>query len=327
MKNRNIGIDLARTTAILGVVLVHVTGLGVGRFGVQLFFIISGFLLADLSTFTNKQFLLHRAFRLFPLSFMFILIFYLDDFSNYSLFFNLVLLQNLAWTIDSFPGGWSISSEWIFSLLLVVIRAYPKKTLYILLCTSSIISILLGFYVYKTGGADISQGLGTYTFKIWLNTTNPFINISFFLVGVCMKRGFIDLSRIHFLIGFLGLSIMLFFDNYFGHLLVAWIPVLAIVFSWCLKFKSKNRSLNKIISFIGKRTYGIFFAHFLFLGNSFFTDVYEYSNLTEISIVVKVLNFITVFSLSVIIGTFTYKFIEKPFMRFSILIEDKYFTS
>ena len=63
------------------------------------------------------------------------------------------------------------------------------------------------------------------------------------------------------------------------------------------------------------------------MGNSFFTDVYEYSNLTEISIVVKVLNFITVFSLSVIIGTFTYKFIEKPFMRFSILIEDKYFTS
>jgi peptidoglycan/LPS O-acetylase OafA/YrhL len=48
--SRNLGVDLARTFAIVGVLLIHTTGLWFGRFGVQLFFMISGYLLADFET-------------------------------------------------------------------------------------------------------------------------------------------------------------------------------------------------------------------------------------------------------------------------------------
>ncbi len=269
----------------------------------------------------NTNFLIHRFFRLFPLAFTFIFIFYFDDFNSFELILNLALLQNISWRIESFPGAWSISSEWIFSLLLILIKNYSKKYLFILIGLSSITSIIFGLYVYSSGGADLSLGLETYEFRTWLNTLNPIINFSYFLVGICIKKQFINLNNINLQVAFIVLCSITFFDIYVGHLMVGWLPVLAIIFTLCLKYNSKYLFLNRTFTFIGKRTYGIFFAHFLFWQNLKLLEFYEWLNITELGLLFKLINFFIVFFLSLVVAIFSYEFIEKPFMKISNYFE------
>ena len=172
------------------VVLVHTTGIGFGRFGVQLFFVISGYLLGNFYlTQSKKQFIIHRSFRLFPLAIVFILLFYINQLGSIKNFiFNLVLLQNLWWNLKSFPGGWSISSEWIFSLILLLIIPTKKKLLFFLLGLSMTLQLISGFYIFKHGGVGNFDSPAEYAFKTWINTTNPFISVGFFLSGILIRH-------------------------------------------------------------------------------------------------------------------------------------------
>ena len=92
--NRQVGLDLARTLAILGVVLVHTRVYSGGRFGVQLFFMLSGYLLVKVDSNQNaKDFIIRRAWRLFPLYwFFFALQFFTTNRSNSELLFFQIFL-------------------------------------------------------------------------------------------------------------------------------------------------------------------------------------------------------------------------------------------
>jgi peptidoglycan/LPS O-acetylase OafA/YrhL len=176
-------------------------------------------------------------------------------------------------------------------------------------------------YVYCTGVADISLGLETYKFQTWLNTINPIINVSYFLVGICIKKQFIDLKKINFRVGFSTLCIVTLFDIYVGHLMIVWLPVLAIIFTLCLNYNSKNLFLGRVITLIGKRTYGIFFAHFLFLQSPLLLEFYDRFNITGFGLLFKILDFFIVLFLSLIVAIFSYELIEKPFMKISNYVE------
>ena len=109
---RNPGIDLARSVAIFSVIAAHTLGFSPGVFGVQIFFAISGYLLAGYThEFTSQKFLVHRFLRLGPLAILMSLIFYFRFSTGYDFLANILLIQVLFANMASFPGGWSISSE------------------------------------------------------------------------------------------------------------------------------------------------------------------------------------------------------------------------
>ena len=319
VKSRNLGVDLARTFAIVGVLLIHTTGLWFGRFGVQLFFMISGYLLADFEIRqTRSMFLIHRFFRLFPLSIIFIVTFYLNTSNQLDLTFNLLLISTLWWGITPlFPGLWSISSEWVFSLMLVLVGNFSKKKTYILIFVSALGSLVFELVVIYMGGADISAGAEQYEFRSWLNTTNPIVTFGFFAIGIGIKKNYINFNRVNKYLAILLFLLIIIEDKMIGNFVAGWMLALSLFFTLCLNFESRMKHFNFAIGYIGKRTYGIFFVHFLLLDNIYLSQVYNWLQISPDSFFYKILNFLVVFSLSILGGTLTYIIIEKPFLVFS----------
>ena len=317
--SRNFGVDLARTLAISMVIMVHITGIGFGRFGVQLFFVISGYLLGNYwQTQSKVEFLIHRAFRLFPLSITFILLFYLNKLSNpIELILNLALLQNIFWASYSFPGGWSISTEWIFSIfLIIVLPKYTNKLIYMfsIIC---LLQILTGAFIFLIGGVNSQDSTKEALIKTWINTTNPIINLGFFISGILILRYRDKIWKIHKCILLTCLFLMILEDKFIGHLMIGWQLAIPSIFILCLKTNTENRIVRKTIIFIGKRTYGAFFVHFLIYNNLqlVFSESQRLFLTQERS--GRLLQFIFVYFASLIGGALTYKFIEKPFLNLS----------
>jgi peptidoglycan/LPS O-acetylase OafA/YrhL len=318
-ESRNFGIDLARTLAISWVILVHTTGIGFGRFGVQLFFVISGYLLGDYFLKQSKlQFLVHRAFRLFPLVIIFIFLFYLKNINNsLEIVLNLSLLQNLFWGSYSFPGGWSISSEWIFSIFLILVIPKHKNKLPFVLMACFILQITSGAYVYLHGGVSSSDLASDYIFKTWLNTTNPFINLGFFVSGIMLLNYRDKLKSINNYLLIMLLLCMILEDQFIGHFMFGWQIAIPALFILCLKTQTRSHVFLRVISYLGKRTYGIFFVHFLIWNNlNVVLNDQQYRFLTQ-NLSGKFIQFFFVYFLAIIGGSITYKLVEKPFLKIS----------
>jgi peptidoglycan/LPS O-acetylase OafA/YrhL len=301
------------------VILVHTTEVGFGRFGVQLFFVISGYLLGDFYLKqSKKQFLVHRALRLFPLAIFFIFMFYVKNMKHlYEVVLNLTLSQNLFWETYSFPGGWSISTEWIFSIFLIYFLPKYKNLLIHLFIFCCILQILSGgFVLFKNGGIS-NKSVSRDIFYTWLNTINPFINLGFFISGILILMHKNKIYKVNNFILVTFPVIMILFDIKIGHFMFGWQIAIPALFLLTLKASTKSKKFSEFISFIGKRTYGIFFCHFLvirFLDH--LLNIQQYNFLTQ-SIYGRILNFFVVYFIALIGGMITYKLIEKPFLKMS----------
>jgi peptidoglycan/LPS O-acetylase OafA/YrhL len=301
------------------VILAHTMSIGIGRFGVQLFFVISGFLLGKYyENQSKKQFMLHRFFRLFPLAIIIILLFYMNQMSSINeLLLNLSLLQNLWWGNYQFAGGWSISSEWIYSIILI--SFFPsKKRLYILLTMICILNFFAGFYIFSIGGVSEVDSPDQYAFKTWVNTTNPFINYGFFVSGILIRHVENMIKNIKNWILMTFILLMTVQDLIIGHFMLGWQFAIPALFILCLKISNKmNVLILKFCQFVGKRTYGMFFVHFIIWNNLdyFFSD--QQVDFLTGSILGKIAQFLLVYSFSLLGGSITYAFIEKPFLKFS----------
>jgi peptidoglycan/LPS O-acetylase OafA/YrhL len=315
-KERMLGVDLLRTLAILGVVLVHTGVFNNGRFGVQLFFLVSGYLLADLKASDSREFLVRRAFRLFPLYILVLLVFYRDSYENFwQLMISILLLQNIFWGFSSFAGAWSISNEWLFSLLLPLIIRLKKNQLLGLILISWAGQFITSYLVKKWGGIDNPSIEENYELKTWLNTFNPLINLCFFLIGFAIKRGFIPVLKNRYVC----ITIVLignFVTFALGHgLLMIWPVLLYCMFCLFIDYETKSRPIIFLVGFVGKRTYGIFFFHFLLILPV--QNISYLENLDGHDWVKELLVFSIVFVLSAIVSQISWVFIEQPAIRFS----------
>lgn len=263
---RSAGIDLARSIAIISVLLLHSGVFYPGRYGVQLFFIISGYLLADMSSISNQSFLIKRIFRLFPLYWVILVFFYSDYFNSLGqLFVSILLLQNIHWNLQAIPGSWSISNEWIFSVTLILLRNLKKKILLGLILiswVSNILSFVAIKYFLNTPSHLPNEG---YVFNAYIYILNPLINLSFFLIGVGIKRELLPILKSKFsAIAIIAIGTAT--SNFIGlDSMFIWLPILWAIFSMSLNWSPDSRNIQQIIQFIGKRTYGIFFIHFIVL--------------------------------------------------------------
>ena len=315
-KERMLGVDLLRTLAILGVVLVHTGVFNNGRFGVQLFFLVSGYLLADLKASDSREFLVRRAFRLFPLYILVLLVFYRDSYENFwQLMISILLLQNIFWGFSSFAGAWSISNEWLFSLLLPLIIRLKKNQLLGLILISWAGQFITSYLVKKWGGIDNPSIEENYELKTWLNTFNPLINLCFFLIGFAIKRGFIPVLKNRYVC----ITIVLignFVTFALGHgLLMIWPVLLYCMFCLFIDYETKSRPIIFLVGYVGKRTYGIFFFHFLLILPV--QNISYLENLDGHDWVKELLVFSIVFVLSAIVSQISWVFIEQPAIQFS----------
>ena len=130
---RNWRLDAIRGIAILGVIMVHVSNiyeereslllqsiLSLGRYGVQLFFVISGFLMTQIvneKAFSHVEFLKRRVIRLYPLWLLFLVVFlFANSISPIYLLPVLIIMLNTlspqtCWL--GYPGTWTIAAEFL----------------------------------------------------------------------------------------------------------------------------------------------------------------------------------------------------------------------
>ena len=312
--NRQVGLDLARTLAILGVVLVHTRVYSGGRFGVQLFFMLSGYLLLKMDTDQNaREFIIRRALRLFPLYwFFFILYFFTTARPNSEfLLFQLLLIQNIVWWIPAISGVWSISNEWFYSLTLITIQRIGRRGIIALIFATWAIQVIASGFVFRNDIVAEDAELG-----IWLNTLNPFINFVFFLIGVGIKRRFVPVFN-NLIVAVFLLSVLVGFGVLIGRdLIFLWTVGVYLIFSICLKANITSKILVRFISHIGQRTYSIFFVHFIVLElvykTPFFITTYEDGGL-----LMKIFAFFVILVISVLLSEITWQLIEKPSIRLS----------
>ena len=301
---RILGLDIARAIAILSVIAAHTTGLVFGVFGVQLFFIISGYLLADFHlNFSPKNFLIHRYLRLAPLAIISTIIFSFRFSNALEILLNFLLIHALFTGMNSFPGGWSISFEWLFSIVNILLVKIQVKFLFYFLT----VILLSQCFVYFFPLQD--KNLSTNYPVISLIT-----NLGFFISGHLIKRLNFKLKKYALYIPIIIISPIL--NSQPPFYLAIYNISLVCLFLICLETKVQQNWFTNIIHFLGVRTYGIFVGHFIVMISlqklQLFQDLYSNSGYLG-----QLVYFFIVVCGATFIGHFSYRFIEKPLILFS----------
>ena len=145
---RNFGLDLLRAISIWLVLLQHaginipgLKPLKIGGIGVEIFFVISGYLIGGILfkeinkknnlRKTLKNFWIRRWFRILPLYYL-ILAFkftFIDDSISWNIIYYIFFLQNNFYGIDFFQVSWSLVIEEWFYLFCPIFLFYVSKFL------------------------------------------------------------------------------------------------------------------------------------------------------------------------------------------------------
>lgn len=339
MKERAFGLDILRAVAILLVIFAHMTipfkhtqfwievSTQTGLLGVQIFFVLSGFLIGTIliklfnqdEKYSIKQFWIRRWFRTLP-NYYFVLI--LIIFIYYYIYNKI----DLSWTYfiflkapDYLAVAWSLMvEEWFYFLfpllLLCIAKIFNKKytSLLVAIIIIIIIPILLRIYFLI-----FSTSLG------FINTFSYFDSI-----GIGALSGFLyyyheniykNNKKILFIIGiglFITSVIGLFYFNINPSGLLQWgriLDILILNFSilfiipWLYEIKSpNNKIIFYIITYISLISYSLYLTHTAIIEIFYNTNNYLL-NISE-GYIKSLVSLILVFALSSIL----YHFFEKP---------------
>lgn len=287
MYDRLIRIDGLRGLAIIGVIAVHSVGFGVGQFGVQLFFLISGFILtyvASKGIFFPTNFFIKRFFRLAPLFYTVLIICYLIGFNN--LLEDDVPMQtldtaNLVWHMSFLHG---LHPDYLRSIISIFWSLTPEVVFYLffpllfLLSGKNLVKCLVVALIVAPFAAPIARLIfgDTGTVVIWISKS-PIVNMYLFVFGMLVYKypdffkknawkyiAFVAAAL--FLMNEIGHGIRVannisrvFFVNYnYGYVLLSF-PFLV----YSDVFLAKIIFDNPLITLIGKISYSAFLLHSL----------------------------------------------------------------
>lgn len=312
----------------IGKFIYHIsTSSEFGYIGVDIFFVLSGFLLTAIllqrksTKLLIKSFYLGRIKRIFPVYFLVVLpscyffkesLFYPLTFS-YNLYFPFLLKKY------SYEHIWSICVEEHFYIFLPLFVMFFSKRVLILITKYliPIISILLSFVALNFYSKNVSSNI------IFSNSIIRFISLSF---GAYLAISRHDESKKEFnRIQFYRLLIILV-SFYFGGLYVKKLqlllsPIFKLIlfscFSYTLvyillfvegsKFSVKLLFTNRIIKYVGTISFGIYMYHYPILFG--LQKLYpEYQGIMNVNHCL-----VLIFS-TFLISHFSYKYFEKPIM-------------
>lgn len=282
-------IDTLRFFAALLVCLSHwlpqelVKHFQLGRLGVELFFVISGFLITrnllrlnEKSGFkfsTIKTFFIRRVLRIFPVYYFVVLLTYIfhDGHFKDAIFWNLAYCSNFYMLeIEKFPGimshFWSLSVEEHFYLFwpFVILLFNRSKVIYAIL-TCALIGILSRYYFYLSDFPSIYPKI--FSFSCFDAFAVGGIMAFLFIYHTELYRKLRD-SNFILIIVFTGLILSLYFDYQIAPSNVwdfIYIRIFASMFSFFLisrSMNSKSKILNnKHLILFGKLSYSMYLFH------------------------------------------------------------------
>jgi len=339
-------LDICRAIAVLLVIFSHLgqswnrNGLidqddilfrltSIGAHGVELFFVISGYLISLIYSKENFQvsvFLWRRIARIAPLWFFYLLVWVLihrvlnsgQHLESITTWILLVLMAS-SLTPDAsnsfLQGNFSISNEWLFYLTFPILRKFRTQSLFIVGAVCTIFAITLkvnvGFY------ADISNQLTER--EKWIGIFSVWNAFPFFISGILLQRYLSHRSQFKpstlklfgaSIITYCAMVLYLSIDSYRD----VYAPLILLVFIFVLNIVIKSR----LLSWLGQRSYGIFFAHFLLIGG--YERAIAALGLSFNPIIALIQIFFVTLGSS-FIANLTWRYIEKPI---SISVRRKY---
>ncbi len=360
-------LDRLRAVAVIGVLVVHTsqfafanlmgsdsaslaifTLLSSGRFGVEVFFLLSGFLLSYLyetpgKQKTNKQFFLARFFRIWPLwiifSVVWSLIFLLESqdeskFSNPDWVLTGLILSSafLLWLspehYDSFIGGaWSIQIEVLAYIVFALMRGLSVGKILTIAISVNLLGLALSF-LSSMDGYGVLDALRRLSFQTGFN---------FFVLGWLLARVFTRysvlatdpvktmssvlesftfvFSRHSLLLGAWMVSFLVSPAIYGNTIEAVGFVALAIVFA---QLSGKSRWVSRLLERTGKLSYFMFFMHFvwLYILNSVIPVEARPSSLALV-LAFDAVAICLIFIACYMPGIFSLKFFEAPLMSFA----------
>lgn len=346
-------LDGLRSIAIFMVLLEHFAyyignAVSAGFYGVNLFFVLSGFLITGILLnnpdknfgYIYKRFIARRALRIFPIYYLVLLVLYLlgvagikrDIFflATYTYNYKLILTQD--WS-SIYTLYWSLSVEEQFYLFFPFIAILLRRQLKILLPVVGIVIIMAYLQVYFN-----------FLFPYRFNYTHLISNMSALGMGamgaVLFKTG---KTKVHLFsnVVYEYLALLLLFFSFISFSWqVKWLlfPLVNLFFvikcagtGFSLSFADKYLNSTSAIK-VGKISYGIYLYHMIvafYLSKYIFDPLWSKSSFTNWGLFSKlqfnawILKFPVYSLISIWVASVSFRYIESPVL----LLKDKYFKN
>jgi peptidoglycan/LPS O-acetylase OafA/YrhL len=260
-KARNFGLDLARAISILLVLIAHrfQHTYEWGIVGVQIFFILSGFLIGQIliRDFKNEgkvstiiEFWKRRWYRTLPLYYLiliFKIFFYGNPFGWKMIVYFLFLQANFV-GISFFGVSWSlVVEEWFYIFLPVATFIFFKHGLNLKKYALFLFGFIVFFFVARFAWNYFHKGVIIYQFDCLL------LGVALALLKIEKNNIYIKLNSVYlFLIGVLGILFLTFilgdidkrsiYDTFYK---VVWYFLISIFVTFIIPFLELNIFVNK----------------------------------------------------------------------------------
>ncbi|WP_226467287.1 acyltransferase family protein [Luteimonas panaciterrae] len=299
-----------------------------GHTGVALFMTLSGYLFARLlegRRISYSLFLWNRALRLLPLLLLVVVgigaYHYLAN-DNFAIYLQMV---KWGWLLPTLPnGGWSITVEMHFYILLPLLLVLARRSPWWLLVLTAAAIALRAFIFWKTGKVQATAYLTLIG------------HIDHFLLGMLACYGRNWLRGRHWLAVGVALAIMLlywkfdqdggFSGSYYGYskpwVQAAWIYLFTfegiaysiLIAYYDATFQPKAEGVSGVAARIGAYSYSIYLLHFfLVFKMASFVDghIMQLSGRFYLACLWAVVCFLAMYP----IGYLSYRLVEAPFLR------------
>ncbi len=359
--NRNFGLDLVRATAITLVLFSHFfwnrlsahrdfTVYPAGVFGVELFFVLSGYLIggillraggsidAPLTMSGAWRFWVRRWFRTLPNYYVYLLLYLLNDPSilgwRSRVLSYWVFGQNFAWPITYFFGiSWSLTiEEWEYLLLpltgLAFLKAFKvdaarRQMLYAVICLILIPTCLRLFATHdRTWDEDYRKivvfrldAIAIGVALAWLKAAHPRV-WERIPNGKCALAGTVLAAGAWIFFGFKQLALPGHHSDFFDRVLFfPWVDAsAALLIIRASRLNAPRRWLAQPVISVSVLSYSLYLCHWLVV------DVLTRS-LPDRSVGLTLGMVASGVAASLLMALVTYAFVERPFLK----LRDKWF--
>lgn len=341
-------LDGLRCIAVLMVLVGHflyfVAGTNSGIFGVNLFFVLSGFLITSIllsdrsASFRQsyKNFIVRRALRIFPIYYLIVIFFILINAEGIkadwpyllTYTYNFHVSGSHGWEYHLYSAYWSLSVEEQFYLFFPFVVLFFKKYPNILLFTFfTFIIVALSERIFHfthihpyvnliTNMAALTTGaIAAWFFK------HQKLNDRFF------NSIFVEITML-----LIFLLVFLQGENMIGFIFYPFVNVYFVIKAAAFSFRIKpidKSLLSRPAIFIGRISYGIYLYHIMV---RYFFDTYIFDPLwnripfsqlgyfSKIQYNKALIEFPILLFLVIVISYLSFRFIEMPFLK----LKDKY---